>query len=421
MISSSKIVTLLLALGLLSFVASVFYRVHERFNIDHQQRLRFLKLSLILTVVLGVTGTLLLALPSAESLVAFSPALDQVNRALAQARLPVVATNEPLQVSHVLLGLYVLGLTLAMSRLLRSYIKMRRFLLTSPQKVLQGVALRTNAQIASPFSFGFLHPQIFMPTTYFAEQPERSVQLALAHEATHIRHHDPQWQLISLFVRNLLFFTPTAFFLHRKMELEMEVICDRVTMQRTQTSVTEYGHLLIDAIATLRTSKPNPMFAYMSDTHLRRRIQAMKTQTLNRPVLAVLFSAFTVIAGAVAIAATTSSAPLMSQYKIRIDVIVDGKVVSSPQITTVGSETAMLKMESEKPKQKLQMKVIATDFSNAEIHNGIDLKMAVDYETEGRSIQTTPRVIVLSGQEATISLGTNSGENLELKVNAERL
>jgi hypothetical protein len=297
---------------------------------------------------------------------------------------------------------------------------MRSLLLNSSRQKIGNRIVRTSDAVTSPFSFGFLNPQIFVPTSFFMEKSDKAVDVILTHEETHVNGHDPQWKLISLLTRALLFFTPTSIFLHRKIELEMEIECDSVTVKKSNITVKEYGNILIDAVAIVQKMKPNPMFAYMSDTNLKRRILAMKAKTFYRPVLSGIFGSLVLAMGLTAVAAVSGVSKLKGQYLVKAQLLMNGQVVSTPQFIVLPGEPATMEMKSEHPQSALRMMMTVTDSTNAQSPEGIDLKMAVEYKTQDKAFKANPRVIVLPGEEGTVTIGSNLGDNLELRVKAVR-
>jgi hypothetical protein len=283
-----------------------------------------------------------------------------------------------------------------------------------------GRRIRIIESLTSPFSFGFFKPEIFVPAEFLAGRSREEIEVMLTHEETHVENHDPRWKLISLFARILLFYMPTAYYLHRRLDLEMEIECDRMTMSRTGFSRRRYGNLLIDIVSNLQNSPLNPMFAYMTSDGLKRRIQAMTTKTLHRPVLTAVSGILILAAGVTAIAATSGVSKFKGRYKVKAEIILDGNVVSSPQFVVMPDEPASIEMKSEYPESSLRMQVIAGDFSNANIADGIDLKMALDYKTRARRFRANPHIVVAPGEEGTVAIGSNSNETLKMKIKAER-
>jgi hypothetical protein len=200
----------------------------------------------------------------------------------------------------------------------------------------------------------------------------------------------------------------------------MEIVCDAMTMQKTHTSLKHYGQILIEAFELSKKSKPNPMFAYMSKTNLSRRIYAMKAKTSHRPVLSIIFSAALLVGGAAAVAATSGIIKSTGRFFVKTYVMFNGKPVSAPEFVVIGNEPASLEMKSDDPPSNLKIMLTASDFSNDRIEDGIDLKLAIDYQTQEKTFRVNPHVVVNPGEDATITVGSNSTDTMEMIIHAER-
>ena len=146
----------------------------------------------------------------------------------------------------------------------------------------------------------------------------------------------------------------------------------------------------------------------------------MKTRMIHRPVLAFTMGVAILVAAAGTAAAASGVNKLKNQFKIKTEILIGGKVVSSPQFVVIPNEPASLEMKSEHPESALRMMLTAQDSTGPQVANGIHLKMAVDYKGEGRAIRANPQVIVLSGEEALITLASDSNESVEIHILAER-
>jgi len=130
---------------------------------------------------------------------------------------------------------------------------------------------------------------------------------------------------------------------------------------------------------------------------------------------------FAILAAAAGTAAAASGAnKLKNQFKVKTEILIGGKVVSSPQFVVIPNEPALLEMKSEHPEAALRMMLTAQDSTDPQVPDGIHLKMAVDYKGGGRAIRANPQVVVLSGEEALVTLGSDTNETVEMHILAER-
>ena len=419
--TSSQALGVLIGLTLLSAFFALIQWFQEKFNTQHGSRLMFLKANIALIWSVLSVSVVIFMLNAGTVIGTLLPASNILDRAVSVSKTRVLLfESDSSYVSQIILGFYMLGLTIMLIRFFYSYMQMRWMLLNSSSVRIAGRQVRVIESMTSPFSFGFFNPQIFVPSEFLSTRSLEEIEVMLAHEETHIGNRDPQWKLFSLLTRTFLFFTPTAFYLHRQLDLEMEIECDKLTMSKTKLSIQQYGNLLIDTVVNLQNGQPNPMFAYMSNTNLRRRIQAMKAKTLHRPVLTTLLGTLILAASVTAIAATSGVSQFKGQYHVQAEIILDGKVVSSPQFIVLPNEPASLEMKSEHPESSLRMILTAADFSSANIADGIDLKIALDYKTQTRSFRANPRVVLAPSEEGTVTIGSDPNDTLKMRIKAER-
>lgn len=419
--TASQAVGVLLCAATLSGLFALVYWLLVKLNVRHPLRLMFLKANIAL-VWLSILATVTMMISGVDrAMGSLLPANVIVDQAVSSSKARVLMfEGDHASVSHFILGLYALGFSLMLLRLIFSYAQLRKIVLNSSAENIAGRAMRRIDVVTSPFSFGFFSPQIFVPCVFLDNRSREEIDVMLTHEETHILNRDPQWKLVSHLTRVFLYFAPTASYLHRHLDLEMEVECDRLTMSKSQMSARQYGNLLIDTMVNLQKTPANSMCAYMSNTNLRKRIQAMTAKTFHRPILTAFFAALIVAASVTAVATASGIAKLKGQYHVKADLIVDGKVVSSPQFIVLPSEPATLEMKSEHPESALKMTLTAADFSSAEIEDGIDLKMAIDYKSQSRNFRAHPRVVVAPGEEGTVIIGTGPNDTLEMRIKAIR-
>jgi hypothetical protein len=301
-------------------------------------------------------------------------------------------------------------------RLAFSYFDTRRRLAGARKISAGGREVYACEGIVSPFSFGLFRPRIYLPPGFLERHTPEAARMALAHEENHIRSRDPAWKILSLAARAAVFFSPAAWWLHRRLDLEMEIECDRRTIESARVTANAYGHFLLDAIAP--ASPPNPMLTYMSETNIKRRITAMKTKRSSKKIAVVLCGLLTALGSATAIAASAGVARFSGQYMIKAQILVDGRLVSTPQIVTLSGEEATIEMKTLNPETELKLKVVAGDY--AELADAIELKMSLEYKNSDRKFSANPHMAVMPGEEGTVMLASDAKGSLEMKITAER-
>ncbi|HEY6250067.1 MAG TPA: M56 family metallopeptidase [Candidatus Angelobacter sp.] len=101
----------------------------------------------------------------------------------------------------------------------------------------RGVSLRFSDQVQVPTAIGFLKPAIVLPR-WFLNQDEISqeeLQHVLVHELSHLRRADDWTNLAQKFIKALLFFHPSAWWVEQQLSLEREMACDDEVLVRTAT------------------------------------------------------------------------------------------------------------------------------------------------------------------------------------------
>ena len=151
-----------------------------------------------------------------------------------------------------LLGLAVLGsrVGIAAFRLER----MKRGSEPLPREVIAGLlpdatlgeelTVRSSRDVRGPFTFGWRHPSVFLPTDW-QTWPEPSLRAMLLHEAVHVRRRDHGWALLAAVNRCLHWFNPLSWLAQRRLADCAEYATDDAAA-RLFGSRTGYAKALLD-------------------------------------------------------------------------------------------------------------------------------------------------------------------------------
>lgn len=322
---------------------------------------------------------------------------------------------------------YGIGFFMMLSRILFSYFAAKKQLADSVAAEIRGYSIFLSNSIQSPLSFGIPVAKIYLPTDAESRWTPREIQLSLAHEKSHVNHHDSIWKLISLFSQAILFFVPWSYMLHKKFELEMEIYCDETTCVETGANTNEYGSLLL---AMTCIQPQNPIFTNITDSTLKRRIIAMKSTRIKRPLLISIFSAAIITAGSGAIAMASGITDKNTVFEIFTKIYIDGRLASSPHIKALANHKAVIVM-GDKTMVKdnqfsaaghvLRIETIASNVSESGSQDPINLRYDVQYQDGNEKIHFKPRMVLLPHQEGAVSFSSESGHVYELRVVAERV
>ncbi len=105
------------------------------------------------------------------------------------------------------------------------------------------------------------------------------------------------------------------------------------------------------------------------------------------------------------------------QIRVEAQLLVNGKVVSTPSVLALAGEKAQITVGAAGGKDMMRMKVLANmaDPRMDEIVLDMDLK----FTNAGREIRSSPQVYVKSGVAALMTLEESTpGEKIQLKVTA---
>lgn len=309
--------------------------------------------------------------------------------------------------------IYVTGFFVMLFRIVFSYLKSNIQLAHSNACRMQGYDVLLSNNIQSPLSFGLLKPKIYLPYDMKEKWSKREIEMCLAHEQIHIDQNDTFWKLLSLIVVALLYFAPWVYFLHRKFELEMEIFCDEKTCYQADANFQEYGSLLL-AMTPIQSN--NFIFTNIKTSTLKRRIIAMKSKTIRRPLLVSMLSVVLLLCGGTVIATSDGILAKKSTYKITSKIFVDGQLVSSPQIVAVANQKAAINLSKKNADQSLQLTVIANDIAKDNIKVNYD----IEYHDGNEKMHSKPEMIFIPNQEGIIRIASDLNHTFEMKVVVER-
>lgn len=314
--------------------------------------------------------------------------------------------------------LYGIGLFVMLCRIFLSYLSAIKQLLASLPVVIQGQSVFLNPYIQCPLNFGFIRGKIYFPMDAEMRWSPRAIQMSLAHEKIHLEQNDALWKLLSLVVQALLFFAPWSYSLHRKLELEIEILCDEKARLETGADSQEYGNLLL---AMTCGQSNNLIYTNMADSNLKRRLLAMKSNThIGRPFLTSILSAALLLAGSTAIAMTSGMTEKKSSFKITSKIFIDGKLLSSPLIVVYAQQPASITLSNDDATQSLRVGLVVKDVEMTGIKDAIGISYDIQYKNGKESMHTQPQIVVAPHKEGVVTISSGAGHAYEMHVLAER-
>lgn len=214
----------------------------------------------------------------------------------------------------------------------------RRWLQEYPLK--RKISIRQSDRIASPLTFGVLHPVILMPkrTDW---QDEDALQYILEHEFVHIRRFDAVTKLLLAAAVCVHWFNPLVWAMQILANRDLELSCDEAVLRRFgRTARTAYATVLIEMAE--RRSRPAPFCSNFSKTAIEERITAiMKTRKTTILSLALAAVLVTGTATAFATSAQPETADTVSGTEKQRQAMADKQMGTGSMDTTSEEETLM--------------------------------------------------------------------------------
>ena len=242
-----------------------------------------------------VASVALLCLPMLQAFQFGTPAAEPLQIAVA---IPAAASiaDTPVATAHstpesalpsVVAALYLLGLAVALARLLFGWRACRRFRAAARtlsgergQAILRSVAARAglgqspplleSGRFGVPVTAGLLRPAIVLPRGQERWQPSR-LEAVLAHECAHIARHDTRTAALIALSRAVYWFHPVAWPLGRHAARLMEQACDDFAI-RLLGDRQSYASALLATASLQSTAEPRDEGALAMASHLSSRI-----------------------------------------------------------------------------------------------------------------------------------------------------
>lgn len=156
----------------------------------------------------------------------------------------------------------------------------------SPLRLSRAVWLRTSAEIAVPFTHGWLRPAVLLPAV--AQRWSRQqLEWALAHELAHVRRNDYLTQMAAQLARALFWFHPLVWLAAFAMRIERERACDDIVLSLGHPA-TDYAEFLLVLSRSLQCTNGtwSTSVAMAQSSQLEVRMKALLDPKLNHEPLA---------------------------------------------------------------------------------------------------------------------------------------
>ncbi|MCA8999737.1 MAG: M48 family metalloprotease, partial [Planctomycetaceae bacterium] len=324
--------------------------------------------------------------------VALTPMMDQDRAGIAVSPLPFDTPSRsaeegveerlmewmPLLVLFWALGVVVLSL-----RLLWSWYRLRQLL----QRQLNRLSAEWNSRLddiqnrlrlrrkvdtfssglaAVPMVIGWVRPAILIPASLLTSLSPRELEALLAHELAHLRRWDDVVNLLQSLVETVLFYHPAVWWLSRKLREERENCCDDIAADVIGDRVA-YSRALL-AAAEHATGSSNSLALAATGSDLTQRIRRLlNAESLGQP---------------------RSFWPLIAILLLSVGV---GGAMALAQGLSEGEETTEQTVAKDENNEPEQREPVKTDWTVAEILEGINQTRERYRHAEYRSVSTQLR------------------------------
>jgi beta-lactamase regulating signal transducer with metallopeptidase domain len=196
--------------------------------------------------------------------------------------------------------LWLLGLSLMITRTLRGYLATRPLLRESvpchDAALVQALnlaaeahglrmtpKLRLSSGITSPQLIGPWSPVLLLPAHRLPSLDADELDMALTHELTHLQRGDLWWGLLPALAQHLFFFHPLAHLAAREYAFAREAACDAAVLAGNPHCAGDYGRLLVRLGVAAR---PSAGLASASPTFLMLKRRLLMLQQNATPLRA---------------------------------------------------------------------------------------------------------------------------------------
>ena len=185
--------------------------------------------------------------------------------------------------------------------------------LRADDQTLDGVPVLVTAALG-PAAIGVRHPRIIVPRWLFdLDEPLRA--FVLHHEQEHCRARDPRTMLGAALATALFPWNPALWWITRRLHLALKEDCDARVLS-SGASIDRYGKLLMLIAHRQSMTRLAPVLA-ASNSHLERRILAMRAPRPTHPVFHLIAFA------GIALAAARIQGSVIAQFVVNANGTVD--------------------------------------------------------------------------------------------------
>lgn len=197
-----------------------------------------------------------------------------------QASSDVPAAPKPSPVKPILFGLWAVGLTFFLSRLLHGLIAARRLAMCGRDAVVCGRRCRVSELAVSPMCLAWPAGQIVLPESSLSLSPDQ-LEACLAHETHHAERGDALKLVLARFARAVFWPVGFVWLLERQLRLALEESADDAAVGIRPEVASGYAELLRD-LAVRRSPAEAAALTMVTPLMLKTRIHRILSSTADR-------------------------------------------------------------------------------------------------------------------------------------------
>lgn len=293
----------------------------------------------------------------------------------------VVTVKRSLQMSDVLVGIWLLGASVAIFIfVLKPLWELKRFFhqlvivetdllvkkflnqTEAPCKT-KDVLIFSNSEFKTPFVSGFLFPQIYIPQTLVAENGSEAIRGILLHEEAHARGYDNLKNLVARLILCIFWFLPFLYIAIYFLKLTQEVAADNYALVRlSKAERVGFAQALVSTALNMN-NKNIFRTTFNEENHITRRLNMIKNFKTQTYMKALLPASILVAASCAAYAVTVQP---QDEVMMRIEGTIrkNGQILAKPRIVTVSGELAKIVSGDKSQKKVVVVEALPTYSGN---------------------------------------------------------
>ncbi len=242
----------------------------------------------LLWLLVAVRLAVPFSLESPLSLIPSKQTLESVNKTspvyFDYSNLHIESASDSVSTANIFCFVWLFGAAAMLLYMLISYLQLRR-------RVSEKIRLRDNIwlcdQIKTPFVFGIIRPQIYLPTNLSDDEKE----YVIAHELAHMKRGDNIWKPLGYLILSVHWFNPLCWLAFWLCTKDIELACDeRVIKNYDAANKRRYSSALLSCSVEKHMLSACPFS--LDESGLKNRIKSVLNY--KKPALWIIIAALVI-------------------------------------------------------------------------------------------------------------------------------